>query len=280
MMRVSPTLGMLADHAAGIAFRLLLAVAIIFLMLPIVVSVFLSFDDRSFLGAFPPTAFSLRWYRSFLENPSYLDGLINSLKLATISTLVSTAAGACAAYALAEARFPGRDVLETLFLSPKFVPTVVVGFSILSFASAVEVFDPFTRLIMGHVIITLPFTVRATLASLVGIRRSLVEAAISLGAPPWRAFLDVTLPLARTGIVAGALMAFVLSFDEVAVSLFLSDAFTQTLPIVLVSEMRANLNLTVAAVATVFAALTVLIVFFLDRTVGLDRVIGQGLYRG
>jgi putative spermidine/putrescine transport system permease protein len=273
------TLRTLIDHAAGLMFRLLIAIAVIFLALPIVVSVFLSFDDRAFLGAFPPTAFSLRWYRSFLENPSYLDGLINSLKLAAISTLVSTAAGACAAYVLAETRFPGRDMIETLFLSPKFVPTVVVGFSILGFASAIQVFDPFTRLIMGHVVITIPFTVRATLASLVGIRRSLVEAAISLGAPPWRAFLDVTLPLARTGVIAGGLMAFVLSFDEVAVSLFLSDAFTQTLPIVLVSEMRANLNLTVAAVATVFAALTVLIVFFLDRAVGLDRVVGQGIYR-
>jgi putative spermidine/putrescine transport system permease protein len=90
----------------------------------------------------------------------------------------------------------------------------------------------------------------------------------------------VTLPLARTGVIAGGLMAFVLSFDEVAVSLFLSDAFTQTLPIALVAEMRANLNLTVAAVSTVFAAVTILIVLLLDRTIGLDRVVGQGLYRG
>jgi putative spermidine/putrescine transport system permease protein len=269
-----------ADHAAGVVFRLLLAVAVLFLVLPIIVSVVLSFDNRQFLGPFPPTQFSLRWYRSFLDNPAYLDGLVVSLRLAALSTLISTIAGACAAYALSVGRWPGRDTVETLFLSPKFVPTVVIGFSILGFASAIEIFDPFTRLIMGHVVITIPFTVRATLASLVGIRRSLVEAAISLGAPPWRAFLDVTLPLARTGVIAGGLMAFVLSFDEVAVSLFLSDAFTQTLPIALVAEMRANLNLTVAAVSTVFAAVTILIVFFLDRTVGLDRVIGQGLYRG
>jgi putative spermidine/putrescine transport system permease protein len=268
------------DVLAGAIFRLLLAAAVLFLVVPVIVSVVLSFDDRSFLGSFPPTKFSLRWYRSFLDNPAYLDGLFNSLKIAALSTLISTVAGAAAAYALAEARFPGRDALETLFLSPKFVPTVVVGFSILGFASAIGVFDPFTRLIMGHVIITIPFTVRATLAALVGIRRSVVEAAISLGAPPWRAFLDVTLPLARTGIVAGALMAFVLSFDEVAVSLFLSDAFTQTLPIALVAEMRANLNLTVAAVSTIFAAGTVLVVLFLDRAVGLDRVVGQGMYRG
>jgi len=278
--RMPPFVSTAVDVTAGAVFRFVFAASVLFLILPVVVSVVLSFDDRQFLGPFPPRQFSLRWYRSFLDNPAYLDGLIVSLKLAVLSTVISTLAGACAAYVLSVSRWPGRDTVEMLFLSPKFVPTVVIGFSILGFASAIQVFDPFTRLIMGHVVITIPFTVRATLASLVGIRRSLVEAAISLGAPPWRAFLDVTLPLARTGIVAGALMAFVLSFDEVAVSLFLSDAFTQTLPIALVAEMRANLNLTVAAVSTVFAAVTILIVFFLDRAIGLDRVIGQGLYRG
>jgi putative spermidine/putrescine transport system permease protein len=122
--------------------------------------------------------------------------------------------------------------------------------------------------------------VRATLAGLVGIRRNLTEAAISLGASPWRAFLDITTPLARTGIIAGVLMAFALSFDEVAVSIFLTDAFTQTLPVALVAEMRANLNLTVAAVSTIFATIAVLMVLFLDRAVGLDKIIGKGMYRG
>src|SRR5947209_3903955 len=248
------------DYAAAVIFRLLLAAIILFLIVPIGVAVILSFDDREFIGAFPPTRFSLRWYRAFMHNPSYLDGLAVSIRLALLAALISTIAGAGAAIALAESRWRGRDVVETLFLSPKFVPTVVIGFSILGFASAIHIFDPFTRLVMGHVVITIPFTVRATLASLVGIPRSLGEAAVSLGAPPWRAFLDITLPLARTGIIAGALMAFVLSFDEVAVSLFLADAFTQTLPIALVAEMRANLNLTVAAVSTIFAAGTIVIV--------------------
>lgn len=268
-----------ADLAAGLLFRLLLLATVLFLLLPIIVSVFLSFDDREFLGAFPPSTFSLRWYRSFLENPAYLDGLVTSVKLALLSTAISATAGSAAAVALSQARWRGRDLMETLFLAPKLVPTVVVGFSILGFASAIQLFDPFTRLVMGHVIITIPFTIRATLASLVGIRRNLVDAAVSLGAPPWRAFLDVTLPLARTGVIAGALMAFVLSFDEVAVSLFLSDAFTQTLPIALVAEMRANLNLTVAAVSTVFAALTIVVVILLDRAIGLDNIIGRGMYR-
>ena len=268
------------DYAAAVIFRLLLAAIILFLIVPIGVAVILSFDDREFIGAFPPSRFSLRWYRAFMQNPSYLDGLVVSLKLALVATMISIVAGAGAAIALTESQWRGRDVVETLFLSPKFVPTVVIGFSILGFASAIHVFDAFTRLVMGHVVITIPFTVRATLASLVGIPRSLGEAAVSLGATPWRAFVDITLPLARTGIIAGGLMAFVLSFDEVAVSIFLTDAFTQTLPIALVAEMRANLNLTVAAISTVLATLAVIIVLILDRAAGLDNVIGRGMYRG
>jgi len=280
MNRGARLMSRLGDTLAGLVFQFVVGIAIVFLLLPIVVSVLLSFDDREFLGKFPPTTFSLRWYRAFLENPSYFDGLMMSVRLAVLSTVISTLAGVAAAVALTGTTWRGRDIVETLFLSPKFVPTVVIGFSILGFASAIHVFDPFTRLVMGHVIITLPFTVRATLASLIGIRRSLVAAAISLGAPPWRAFVDVTLPLARTGIIAGGLMAFVLSFDEVAVSLFLADAFTQTLPIALVAEMRTNLNLTVAAVSTVFATLALLIVLLLDRLIGLDAVVGKGLYGG
>jgi len=267
------------DRLAGFLVRFLLIATVLFLVIPIAISGILSFDDREFIGPFPPTAFSLRWYRSFFENPSYISGLFVSLRLALLSAVISTVVGAGAAFALAETRWRARGLVEILFLSPRFIPTVVIGFSMLGFASAIHIFDAFTRLVMGHVVITIPFTVRATLAGLVGVRRGLSEAAISLGAPPWRAFLDVTLPLARTGIIAGALMAFALSFDEVAVSIFLTDAFTQTLPIALVAEMRANLNLTVAAVATVFAIIAMLIVAVLDRVAGLDAIIGRGMYR-
>jgi putative spermidine/putrescine transport system permease protein len=279
-MKVIARWQIVGDWAAGAVFRLSLIAAVLFLVVPIVVSAVLSFDDREFIGAFPPTSFSLRWYRSFLQNPSYVDGLFVSLKVALLSTTVSAIAGAGTAFVLAEARWRGRSFVEMLFLSPRFVPTVVIGFAMLGFASVLHIFDAFTRLIMGHIVITIPFTVRATLAGLVGIRRNLTEAAISLGASPLRAFLDITMPLARTGIIAGVLMAFALSFDEVAVSIFLTDAFTQTLPVALVAEMRANLNLTVAAVSTIFATISALIVLFLDRTVGLDNIIGKGMYRG
>ena len=117
--------------------------------------------------------------------------------------------------------FPGKAALEALFLSPLVVPAVVIGFALLLFFALLGVFDGFTRLLGGHIIITLPYTVRTTLAGLVGIRKTLTEAAMSLGANERRAFWDVTFPLARTGMVAGAVFAFAFSMDDVAVSLFL-----------------------------------------------------------
>jgi putative spermidine/putrescine transport system permease protein len=170
-------------------------------------------------------------------------------------------------------------VLQALLVSPLVIPTVVIGFAMLMFASRIGIIDGLPRLIMGHIIITLPYVVRTTLASLVGIRPSLFEAALSLGATPAQALLKVTLPLAKTGIVAGAIFAFVMSFDEVAVSLFLSDPFTYTLPVALLAQMRADLNLTVAAVSVIFLVFTLLLIWLLDRVIGLDRLVGQGIYR-
>lgn len=273
------TAGRLIDAAATGSVRLVAALVALFLAMPLAVCIVLSFDARDFLGRFPPTALSLRWYRAFFDNPDYLGGLVISVELAVLATAIAVIVGTAAALALARFRFRGRNTLEAIFLMPKFVPTVVVGFSLLGFTAAIGLRDAFTRLLIGHAVIVLPFTIRAALASLIGIRPSLVEAAVSLGASERRALLDVVVPLARTGIAAGAVMAFVLSFDEVAVSLFLSDAFTQTLPVVLIAEMRANLNLTIAAVSVAFLTLSGIVLMALDRTLGLDRVIGQGVYR-
>lgn len=272
MRRVSDRIGVIVFCAIG-----LLAGG--FLLLPMLVAFVLSFDARDFLGAFPPPALSWRWYRALLENDAYLEGLKVSLQIGVAATLTSLLAGTMAAVALDRWAFPARDAIETLLLSPKFVPTVVVGFSLLGVLSLVGVRDGWWKLFAGHVVVTLPFTVRATLAALVGVRPSLVEAATSLGAREGRALLDVVLPLARTGIASGGLFAFVLSFDEVAVSLFLSDPFTTTLPVALVAEMRANLNLTIASVSSLFVALTVALIVGLDRLAGLDRLLGYGVYR-
>ena len=147
------------------------------------------------------------------------------------------------------------------------------------FFSLTGVYDGFWRLLGGHVIITVPYTIRTTIASLVGISPSLTEAALSLGAKERAAFWEITFPLARTGIIAGTIFAFAFSMDDVAVSLFLTDPKNYTLPVALISSMRANFDLTIAAAALFLVAFTVVLILVLDRLVGLDRMIGQGIYR-
>ena len=141
------------------------------------------------------------------------------------------------------------------------------------------VVNGFARLLCGHVIITVPYTIRATLASMSQIDRSYTEAALVLGATERRAFWGVTLPLARAGILSGAIFAFAVSMDDVAVSIMLTDAHTYTLPIALISSMRANFDLTIAAASLMLMGLTVVLILILEKFVGLNRAIGEGAFR-
>ena len=247
--------------------------------MPIIVAIMMSFDGRSYLGRFPPPNYSIHWYVNFFSDDYYLAGLRTSLILAVIATVISTAAGVSAAIVIDSHEFPGKQALETLFLSPLVVPAVVIGFALLIFFALVGVFQGFPRLLAGHIIITFPYTVRTTLAGLVGIRKTLIEAAMALGANERQAFWDVTFPLARTGIVAGAVFAFAFSMDDVAVSLFLTSPDTYNLPVAMVSMMRTNFDLTIAAAAVVLMVFTIGLIFVLDWAIGLERLIGGGMFR-
>ena len=254
--------------------------AVIFLLAPLGMAALMSFDSRTFLGPFPPPDLSIDWYGKFFSNEFYMRGLKTSLLLAIIAASVSTVSGVAAAVVLDRYRFPGRGVLLTFFLSPLMVPGVVIGFALLLFFSFVGIFDGFTRLLAGHIIITLPYTIRTTLAGLVGIKQSLSEAALSLGANDRQAFWDITFPLGRTGMVAGAVFAFAFSMDDVAASIFLTDPTSSTLPVAMVSMMRTTFDLSIAAGAVMLIVLTVVLIFVLDRMVGLNRLVGQGIFRG
>jgi putative spermidine/putrescine transport system permease protein len=172
-----------------------------------------------------------------------------------------------------------RDAGTALFLAPLIVPGVVIGFALLLFYARAGIDNGFLRLLGGHVVITFPYAIRTILAALYGVRPSLIDAALSLGANHRRAFWTVTLPLIKTGIVAGAIFAFAFSLDDVAASLFLSDPLNYTLPVALVSMMHANFDLTIAAVAVLLMTLTSLLMLALDRMAGLDRIVGASVYR-
>jgi putative spermidine/putrescine transport system permease protein len=256
-----------------------IVVTVLLLLLPLVMTVSMSFDARDYLGAFPPPHLSLRWYDKFFSDSYLIHGLETSLQLATLTAVAASAIGLSAAVALE--RLPRRygQVLMSIFLSPLIVPGVVIGFALLIFYARAGVDNTVLRLLGGHVLITFPYAVRTVLAALGGIRPSLVEVAQSLGASPTRAFWTVTFPLARTGIAAGAIFAFAFSLDDVAVSIFLSDPDRYTLPVALVSMLHANFDLTIAAAAVLIIAGSIGLMLLLDWLAGLDRIIGAGHYK-
>jgi len=267
------------DDIGLVLVVLVLIMTGIFLVLPIGMAVLMSFDSRTFLGPFPPPSFSISWYKKFFTNDGYLLGLQTSLTLAAMTATVSTILGVSAAVVLDRYRFNGRELFVTFFLSPLMVPGVVIGFALLLFFSIMGHFGGFFSLLVGHVIITLPYTIRTSLAGLAGIKSSLTEAALILGANERQAFWDVTFPLGKTGMVAGGIFAFAFSMDEVAASIFLTTPKTSTLPVAMISMMRSSFDLSIAAGAVCLVAFTGFLIFILDRIAGLETIIGSGQHR-
>ncbi|EJC81632.1 ABC-type spermidine/putrescine transport system, permease component II [Rhizobium leguminosarum bv. trifolii WSM2297] len=250
-----------------------------FLAIPLVITCLMAFDARTYLGPLPPPALSLHWFERLVSQADILASLRTSLILAVLTTVLSVTIGTAAAVGLARGNFPGKATLTSAFLSPLIVPPVVIGFGLLLFLSKAGITNGMARLLLGHVIVTLPYCIRTSLASLLGSDRRLTEAAMVLGATERQAFWTITLPLMRTGVVTGAIFAFAISIDDVSISLFLSDPSATTLPVTLVSNMRAAFDLTIAAAAVVLIAVTALLIVVLDRVVGFDTVVGQGLFR-
>jgi putative spermidine/putrescine transport system permease protein len=271
--------GRLLDDAMWLAGLVLIGTILCFLLTPIAVTIIMAFDSRAYLGPLPPPSLSLRWFQQFFSDDYFLRGLSTSVKLATLAVAISTTVGLATAFVVERTEFAGKQLLISLFLSPLLVPPVVTGFALLLFLSHLGLINGFARLLCGHIIITVPYTIRSTLTGLGGIDRSLTEAALSLGANERAAFWDVTFPLARTSIISGAIFAFAVSMDDVAVSIMLTDATTYTLPVALISSMRANFDLSIAAASVMLMLVTLGLIVALEKSVGLNRVVGQGVFR-
>ncbi|MGO7540990.1 ABC transporter permease [Rhizobium ruizarguesonis] len=267
------------DRIAGSLAYGVIGLGLAFLAIPLVITCVMAFDARTYLGPMPPPALSLHWFERLVSQADILASLRTSLILAVLTTVLSVTIGTAAAVGLARGNFPGKAALTSAFLSPLIVPPVVIGFGLLLFLSKAGITNGMARLLLGHVIVTLPYCIRTSLASLLGSDQRLTEAAMVLGATERQAFWTITLPLMRTGVVTGAIFAFAISMDDVSISLFLSDPSATTLPVTLVSNMRAAFDLTIAAAAVVLIAVTALLIVVLDRVVGFDTIVGQGLFR-
>ena len=245
---------------------------------PLVLTVMMSFDSRSFLGTMPPPEFSMQWYRAFFSSNYFLTALQTSLLVAFVSSILATIIGTVAALGISSLDNAFTRAAAGLFLSPLIVPHVVLGFSLLLFFSLIGVQWSLLKIILGHIIVITPFTIRTALASTVGMSPSLREAALSLGATEWQVIWEITIPGMRTGIVAGFIIAFAVSMDDVSMTIFLTDPTAYTLPVALLSAMTTDFSLTIAAATVMLMLLALAIILILDRVLGIDRVLGRGLH--
>jgi putative spermidine/putrescine transport system permease protein len=260
-------------HERGaLALRIYCALVLLFLSIPIIVAVGVAFGaDR--IARFPPTGFSLRWFGAALENASFMEGLVNSLHLAALTTVLTVVLGLPAAVALVRRKFPAQGALEAFLLSPLTLPGVLFGISMLFFLGVSGLGLTWWGLLVAHAVIAVPYVLRTTLAVYRGMDRGLEETALVLGASPWRTFRHITLPLLRPGLVAGALFAFLTSFDNVPVSIFLTTARNNTLPVTIMSYLVSqDFDATVGAISAIQVGVVLVLLYLLDRVYGVGRL--------
>lgn len=245
------------------AFRVLCGLILLFLIVPILVIIPLSFNSDSFL-MYPMSGFSLRWYDEFFGSGVWRTALKNSMIISPLATVVAVVLGTLASIGLVRANFPGKALLVSILIAPMVVPVVIVGVAVYIFFSPLGLTGSYTGLVLAHAVLGVPFVVITVTATLQGFDYNLVRAAASLGANPVTAFFKVTLPLVAPGVVSGALFAFATSFDEVVVTLFLASPEQSTLPRQMFSGIRDNISPTIAAVATVLIVLATLMLLVLE----------------
>jgi putative spermidine/putrescine transport system permease protein len=263
--------------ADEISYRLVLgvlsAIALVILVAPVIVVLVTSFTDSRSLR-FPPLGLSLRWYAALFNTTQSAQihmAAWNSLVVAVSATTISVVLGTAAAIAVAGRRTWWSQALDGLFMSPLILPTLAFGLAALMFFSTLGLPLSIPLMIVGHVAVIVPFILRTTIASLSQLDRGLLDTSASLGAGPFYTFRRVTLPVIRPGILAGALIAFMASLDNVSVSLFLSAPETDVLPIRMWGMLESQLDVRTAAVSGVLITTTALTVIVMDRVVGLTR---------
>jgi len=233
----------------------LVAVVVVFLIAPMLIIVPMSFSASNELR-FPPTGFSTRWYERFFADPLWTNAAVTSLEVGFATVIVSTVLGTLAALGLTRGRYPARVIVNGLILSPLVVPVVIIAIGMYFVFVDWRIAGTLPGLVAAHSVLAIPFVIVNVSVSLRTLDRNLELAAQNLGANPWRTFRRITFPLILPGIAAGAAFAFITSWDEVVVAIFLSSPLVRTLPVVMWSQVRSVIDPTIAAVATIVMLVT------------------------
>jgi putative spermidine/putrescine transport system permease protein len=243
---------------------------LLFVLAPILVTIAVSFTTAPYL-AFPPVGFTWMWFGRAIETREFIDSLILSFEIGVLATIGSIVFGTTAALGLARCSFPGKSALLALLLSPLVFPMLVTGIAFLQFFSSLRFGAVFWQLVISHIVVTMPYVVRTVTASLQMIDERLESTARVLGAGPFEAMFKVTLPLAANGVVAGGIFAFVTSFDNFPVSMWLVNAEYRTLPLTLFVLIDRFLDPSIAAISSLTIALSLVLAILVERLVGLRR---------
>lgn len=197
---------------------------------------------------FPPRGLSLRWYAAFFQSEAFVRSFFRvSLPVGAVTATMATVIGSLAAIALVRYRFRARNLLETFFLLPLLIPQILLGAALFLFYSRLRAVGTLSSLMIAHTTIAVPYVIRTVMAGLTGLNPSLEEAAMSLGATRVQAFLRVTLPLLRSSILSGAVFAFIVSFSDVNLALFVAGPETTTIPVHIFSQIQWEGDPTIAA---------------------------------
>jgi putative spermidine/putrescine transport system permease protein len=249
---------------------LLAGVAVLALVAPSLIVLLTSVTSSPSLK-FPPEGYSLRWYAALREADQMQQAAWNSLVVAVWATAVAVALGTAAALAIQRSRARWARVADVAFMSPLLLPALAFGFAALIYIHLLGFRPSLAFLVLGHVIVCVPFVLRTTMAALAQLDPGLLDVSHSLGAGGWYTFRRVTLPLIGRGVGAGAFLAFMASFDNVPVSLFLADERTEVLPIHLWQQIETNLDVRTAAVSGVIVLATLVLMVVAERLAGLTR---------
>jgi putative spermidine/putrescine transport system permease protein len=253
------------------AFRMLVAAIFLFLGLPVIVAFLIAVNPRPTLGM--PTGFSLRWFAQLLQERSWLDAYGNSLITSSVAALVALVSGTLFAFASVRYRFRGHRLWDAVATSPLGMPRVIIGVALLICFNPIGLSGTFTGLIIGFVVITTPYIVRTVGAVLEVYDPAVEEAALTLGADEIQTFFRVTLPMIAPGLISAAILAFVYSFGNLQIAIFLVGPDTVTIPVLMFSVLEFEGDPTVAAVACVNILIVTAVILIANRLVGAKNLI-------
>ncbi len=252
------------------SYLVICAAIFFFLIFPIMVIVPLSFNAEDFFTftaamlAFDPAGYSLKHYEDFFTNPDWQQALTNSFLIAPTSTILATGFGTLAAIGLSQSHVPYRSAIMAVLISPMIVPLIISAAGMYFFYSRIGLQGTYWGVVLAHAALGTPFVIITVTATLVGFDRSLVRAAASMGANPITTFFKVQMPLIVPGVVSGGLFAFITSFDEVVVVLFLGSAGQKTLPWQMFTGLREQISPTILAVASLMVFISILLLTTLE----------------